>query len=391
MPDVENSGVRLHYEVSGKEEGDLLMLANSLGSNLHMWDKVLVCFEDNFRVIRFDTRGHGSSSAPMGPYRIEELGRDVLLLLDCLGIERASFCGLSLGGMVGMWLGIHAPQRVKRLVLANTGARIGTPEMWEERIAVAKKSGMAALAEMMPARWFTSGYREAHPEEMKLIREMVSKTDSAGYSACCAALRDTDLRSEIAAVSAPCLVITGKHDLATPPSEGQAVHRALPKAKYVELEASHLSAWERAAEFGAEVVAFLETGEVRMDERERHAAGMRVRREVLGDAHVERAEASKSELDTEFQDLITRFAWGEIWTRPGLSRHTRSLLTIGLMVALNRGEELRLHIRAARNNGVTGEEIREVLLHCAGYCGIPAANSAFHIAREILKEQEGQK
>ncbi len=125
-----------------------------------------------------------------------------------------------------------------------------------------------------------------------------------------------------------------------------------------------------------------------MDERERHAAGMRVRREALGAAHVDRAESLKSELDEEFQDLITRYAWGEIWTRPGLPRHTRSLLTIGLMVALNRGEELKLHLRAARNNGVTAEEIRELLLHCAVYCGVPAANSAFQMAREVLDEAE---
>ena len=126
-----------------------------------------------------------------------------------------------------------------------------------------------------------------------------------------------------------------------------------------------------------------------MDERERHRTGTRVRREVLGEAHVDRAEAMKSELDAEFQDLITRYAWGEIWARPGLPRHTRSLLTIGLMIALNRGEELKLHLRAARNNGVTPEEIREVLLHCAVYCGVPAANSAFHAAREILNDEKG--
>lgn len=128
-----------------------------------------------------------------------------------------------------------------------------------------------------------------------------------------------------------------------------------------------------------------------MDERERHAAGMRIRREVLGDAHVDRADAAKSEMDAEFQDLITRYAWGEIWTRPGLPRHTRSLVTIGLIVALNRAEELKLHIRAAKNNGVTAEEIKEVLLHCAVYCGVPAANAAFHVAKEILEDEKGQK
>lgn len=128
-----------------------------------------------------------------------------------------------------------------------------------------------------------------------------------------------------------------------------------------------------------------------MDERERREVGMRIRRNVLGDQHVDRAEASKNSFDAEFQDLITRYAWGEIWTRPELPPHTRSLLTIGLMVALNRGEELRLHLRAAGNNGVTAEEIREVLLHCAIYCGIPAANAAFHAAREVLAQSAEAK
>ena len=125
-----------------------------------------------------------------------------------------------------------------------------------------------------------------------------------------------------------------------------------------------------------------------MDEKERHVTGMRVRRSVLGDAHVDRAEAAKNDFDADFQDLITRYAWGEIWARPGLPRHTRSLLTIGLMVALNRGDELRMHLRAAANNGVTAAEIREVLMHCAIYCGVPAANAAFHVAKEVLGDRE---
>jgi 3-oxoadipate enol-lactonase len=228
-----------------------------------MWDKVLPWFENRYRVVRFDARGHGKSGAPSGQYTLEDLRRDVLFLLDHLGIERADFCGLSLGGLVAMSLGIHAPQRVRRLVLANTGARIGTREMWDERIATVKRSGMAPLARTTLTRWFTDDYREQHEEEMEIIQAMVVETDPGGYTGCCGVLRDSDLRGEIAGISVPCLVITGKHDPATPPSDGQAVHRALQKSKYVELEASHLSAWERAAEFGAEIVEFLEPREVR--------------------------------------------------------------------------------------------------------------------------------
>ena len=263
MPEVENLSVRLYYELSGREQGEVLVLGNSLGSNLHMWDKVASCFESRYRVIRFDTRGHGKSSVPPGPYSIEELGRDVLFLLDSLGVECVDFCGLSLGGMVAMWLGIYAPERVRRLVLANTSARIGTREMWDERIAMVKRSGMAPLTDITPTRWFTSRYREEHADEMGTIRKMIATTDPEGYASCCAVLRDTDLTEEIGGIRSSCLVIAGKDDPATPPSDGLAIHSVLRNSRYVELEASHLSAWERAKEFGSEVVAFLESGEVR--------------------------------------------------------------------------------------------------------------------------------
>jgi 3-oxoadipate enol-lactonase len=263
MPELENGGVRLHYELSGDNAGNVLVLGNSLGSNLHMWDKVLPWFESRYRVVRFDTRGHGQSSAPPGPYSIEDLGRDVLALLNSLGVERVNFCGLSLGGMVAMWLGIHAQQRMKRLIIANTGARIGTAEMWDQRTAAVMVSGMDQLAEITLTRWFTQRYREQHPEEMETIRTMVATTDPVGYSGCCGVLRDTDLASEIKGISVPCLVIAGKHDPATPPPDGMAINQAVVNSQYVELDASHLSAWERAEEFGAEVVAFLTPGEDR--------------------------------------------------------------------------------------------------------------------------------
>lgn len=261
MPEVENSPGQLYYELSGKEQGDVLVLANSLGSDLRMWHKVLPFFECRYRVIRFDTRGHGRSSVPSGPYTIIDLGRDALALLDSLGVERANICGLSLGGMVAMWLGIHSPQRVKRLVLANTAARIGTESTWDERIAMVMRSGMEQLAESTLTRWFTDSYRERHSDEMKMIRDMIAATDPTGYSRCCNVLRDTDLTTGIAGISVSSLVIAGRHDPATPASEGFAIHQALRTSKYVELEASHLSAWERAEEFGAEVARFLETVE----------------------------------------------------------------------------------------------------------------------------------
>jgi 3-oxoadipate enol-lactonase len=252
----------LHYELSGSEQSEVLILGNSLGSNLHMWDKVVRTFVSTFRVLRFDTRGHGKSSVPPGPYTLERLGRDVIFLLDSLQVDRVNFCGLSLGGMVAMWLGIHTPERVRRLVLANTSARIGTREVWEQRVATVQRSGMKDLSEATLTRWFTPRYRESHRDEMEYIRNMIASTHPAGYSACCGVLRDSDLRAEIGAIEAPCLVITGKHDQATPPEDGMALHKALQNSNYLELDATHLSAWEQSAQFGSQVVAFLKRPEV---------------------------------------------------------------------------------------------------------------------------------
>jgi 3-oxoadipate enol-lactonase len=260
MPNVDRKGVRIHYELNGAENAEVLVLGNSLGSSLRMWDKVHAAVETKYRVLRFDMRGHGASSVPEGPCTLDQLGQDVLLLLDDLEFDRVAFCGLSLGGLVAQWLGIHAPQRVRRLILANTAARIGTPEMWDERISVIQRIGIEDLARATIGRWFTAQYAEQHPQEMQMIRQMIAATNPSGYSACCGVLRDADLRSEIASIEAPCLVIAGSFDPATPPSVSHALCSGLRDSRYVELEAAHLSAWERADEFAKAVLAFLDTG-----------------------------------------------------------------------------------------------------------------------------------
>jgi 3-carboxy-cis,cis-muconate cycloisomerase/3-oxoadipate enol-lactonase len=254
---VLGEGVGLHYELSGAAEGPVLVLANSLGSNLHMWDKVLPWLEKSFRILRYDMRGHGESSVPLPPYTLDQLGGDLLALMDQLSIDRVHLCGLSLGGLVAMWAGIHAPQRLGRLIFANTAARIGTHEGWEQRIAMVESSGMEGLALQTLERWFTPAYRAQHPAEMETIREMVAATDRAGYCGCCAALGDSDLRGAISAIDAPCLVISGTHDPATPAADGRAIHAAVKNSRYAELDCSHLSAWEKAEEFAGAVLAFL--------------------------------------------------------------------------------------------------------------------------------------
>ena len=261
MPTIESGGVSLRYEVSGSERGPVLVLANSLGSNLYMWDRVLPTFESKYRVLRYDMRGHGESSVAPKPFTIEQLGCDVLRLLDEVEADRASVCGLSLGGLVALWLGIHAPDRMHRLILANTAARIGSREIWEQRIETSRNAGMSPLAKVTLERWFTPGYRAHHAEDMERISAMIAATDPDGYAACCAVLRDADLRGEVGAVEAASLVITGTHDPATPPGDGRALHVEIRNSGYVELDASHMSAWERAEEFAEAVVQHLAAGE----------------------------------------------------------------------------------------------------------------------------------
>ncbi len=257
MPAIDLDGVSIRYEVSGPASAPTLVFSNSLGSDLHMWDKVVPLLEHDFRVLRYDTRGHGSSSTPPLPWSMEMLAGDLIALLIALSIERAHFCGLSLGGMVGLWLALHSPERIGRLVLANTAARIGSREMWDARIASVKSQGMAALARGTIDRWLTPQYVRQYPEEAEAICSMVERTPPEGYIGCCGVLRDTDLRSALARIQVPCLVITGTHDPATPPADGRALQSSLHHARYLELDAAHLSAWERPAEFAEGLRVFL--------------------------------------------------------------------------------------------------------------------------------------
>lgn len=235
----------------------MLVLSNSLGSDLSMWDPQAAPLEEELRVLRYDTRGHGQSAVTPGPYTIEQLSRDVIGLLDALDIERAHFCGLSMGGKIGMWLGVHAPDRLRKLVLCNTGARIGTAERWNARIQDVRDHGMKGIAAAVIERWFTPGFRERSPEAVARARAMVERTPPEGYVACCAAIRDADQRAEVAGIGAPTLVIAGRHDPATPPADGRALSGAISGARYVELDASHLSNVEAAEAFTAELTAFL--------------------------------------------------------------------------------------------------------------------------------------
>ncbi len=257
MPFVKSADAQIHYALEGQPDKPALALSNSLGADLSMWDSQIPEFTKCFRVLRSDTRGHGKSSVTPVPYTIEQLAKDVLALADTLQFERFHFCGLSMGGQIGMWLAANAPQRLNKLVLCSTAANIGTPEMWNTRIATVRKEGMKNVAAAAIERWFTPPFRAKDPITIAKIHKILETTSPEGYAACCAGLRDFDFRDELAKIRTPALVISGTHDPATTPADGQFLTNHIAGARYVELNGAHLSNIEDADRFTSEVLRFL--------------------------------------------------------------------------------------------------------------------------------------
>lgn len=250
-------GCRLAWRFDGPVGAPVLLLSNSLGTTHALWSPQMAAFTRTWRVLRYDVRGHGASDAPAGAYGIDRLARDAVELLDAAGVERAAFCGLSMGGMVGQRLAVTAPERLSALVLANTSAWMG-PGGWQARIAAAEAQGMAAVAEAVIARWFTPRFRAADPASVETVRAQLLATSPVGYAGCCAALRDMDQRATAPLIRTPTLVVAGAWDAATPPAHARVLADAVPDAAYVELEAAHLSNVEAGEAFNRAVCAFLD-------------------------------------------------------------------------------------------------------------------------------------
>jgi 3-oxoadipate enol-lactonase len=257
MSIVKSGESRIHYALEGQSGTSVLVFSNSLGANYSMWDPQAHEFRKKLRVLRYDTRGHGQSAPTPGPYSIELLAKDVIAMLDALDLDRVHFCGLSMGGMIGMWLALNAPERLHKLVLSNTAAKIGTSEGWNARIEAVQKNGMKSVATAILERWFTPAFRQNAPETMANILKMLEETNPDGYVACCAAVRDFDCREQLNNIRTPTLVIAGAHDRATPPDGGRFLAQQIPGARYVELNAAHLSNIEAQDRFNNELAAFL--------------------------------------------------------------------------------------------------------------------------------------
>ena len=257
MPDAHAGGCRLSWTLHGPADAPALLLLDALGTTIDLWTPQIDRLASAFRVIRYDTRGHGASEAPAGPYALDRLGRDALAVLDAAGVPRAHVCGVSLGGQTALWLGLHAPERVSGLVAANTGARIGTTALWDQRIRDAGARGMQALVEPAIARWFTLRFRRTDPETVDRFRKMLGDCPATGYAGCCAALRDADLRADLHRIAKPTLVVTGADDHATPPAAGHHIREQVAGAELLPLDAAHLSNVERPDAFTAGVLNFL--------------------------------------------------------------------------------------------------------------------------------------
>lgn len=378
MPFIRLGDHRCYYRLEGADDKPVLILSHSLGLDHGMWDAQASDLLPHFRVLRYDTRGHGASDAPPGDYSIEMLARETLALADGLGIETFALCGLSMGGMIGQWLAVHAPERLTRLVLANTTARVGDPHAMEVRRRTVLESGMASIETLAMSRYFSEAHLEANDATVAYARRTLLGTDPVGYAGCCAALRDLEHRALLAQIKIPTLVISGDADVSMPWLEhGRALAETIPGAAVVRLAAGHISNLEKPRSFTDAVMQFL----LPVEQGDRHA-GLAVRRAVLGEDHVNRALANMTPMTTDFQELITRFAWGTIWTRPGLDHRTRRLLVLAMMASLGRWEEFRLHLKAGLSHGLEPCDIREVLLQTAVYAGVPAANTAFKIMEE---------
>ena len=382
MPFATIQNVRIFYRLEGTRGRPVVILSHSIGTDHGMWEPQIADLLRYFQVLRYDTRGHGASDAPGGDYSIDLLGRDILELANTVGVSEFAFCGLSLGGAIGQWLAANAAQRVTHLILANTSPQFGPPANWNSRIEAVLKSGMGSIVDMVMQRFFspeTLAQKDAYAES---IRRLLLATDPVGYAGCCAALRDADLTPLLGKIKCPTLVIVGDHDVSTPWSgHGEILAREIQSVRAVNLPAAHLSNLERPHSFAAALLEFLCPPEDALK------SGFEVRRAVLGDSHVDKAIAATTDLTREFQELITRYAWGTIWTRPGLDPRTRRLLVLAITAAMGRWEEFTLHVRAGLAHELELCDLKEVLLQTAVYAGVPAANTGFHVIQDELKSK----
>jgi len=381
-------------QLSEPSAGPLLLLGNSIGTSATaLWAASAAFLGERFHVVAWDLPGHGRNTDPVSDsFSMAELAAGVMAFADRVLTDRGEpggrlyYAGDSLGGAVGLQALLDAPDRILAAVLLCTGAKIGDADGWWERAALVRASGTAALINQSVERWFAPGFLEREPQVASQLLESLRAADAEAYALACEALADFDVRSRLGEIAVPVLAVAGAEDFATQANLLAEIANGVQRGTLQVLEGvAHLAPAEAPQEVAKLIMKHFDEEELAVD---RYVAGMQIRREVLGDDHVDRANAATTDFTRDFQELITEYAWGTIWTRPGLDRRSRSMITLTALVARGHHEELAMHVRAARRNGLSVDEIREVLLQTAIYCGVPDANTAFRIAQAALAEVE---
>ncbi|MGP7795212.1 bifunctional 3-oxoadipate enol-lactonase/4-carboxymuconolactone decarboxylase PcaDC [Sphingomonas sp. CLY1604] len=388
---TQRDGVRLHWRLEGAADRPVLVLLNSIGTDLSLWDRAIPLLLPAFRLLRIDMRGHGGSDAPDGDYGLAMLASDIAAVMDDAGVEQAAVAGVSLGGMVAMQLALDHPTRVKALALICTSATMD-PAAWQTRIDAVRANGTEAIADMAVGRFLSPGFTARHPEVADSLRDGIARQAAAGYAGAGAAIRDMALADRITAITVPTLVVTATLDISTPYA-GHGEHLlTIPGAQHVGVDGAHLPPIEVPTALATALRHFLCADNTTTQAADTlFDAGLVNRRRVLGDAWVDSSLAKRTAFTADFQAMITRIAWGEIWGRPGLDDRTRRLLVLAITCALGRWEEFALHVRAGlTQGGFTLDELKEVLMQTAIYAGVPAANTGFAEAQKIIAiiEQE---
>lgn len=422
----------LQYRLDGRDDAPVLVLAPSLGATWHMWDRQIPELTRTWRVLRFDLPGHGG--APAHPASsVAELGDRLLATLDELGIQRFGYAGCALGGAIGIDLALRAPHRVASLALVATSPRFGTPDEFRQRAVMVRANGLEPIARSAPEQWFTPTFAGAQPAIVDWAVQMIRTTDPGCYIAACEALAVFDVREALGRIAIPALVLVGSEDAVTGPAEARTLVAGIADARLAVVPgASHLAPVEQPAAVtellaghfaplghdthgalavvpappgvpapqvppgpaapqvsapvvpAGEIAPAAPAEETAAPRPDSYETGLKLRREVLGDAHVD--EALAEPFDADFQTLVTRFAWGEVWSRDGLDRRTRSAVTLAALIAGGHHDALADHTRAALRNGLSPDELREILLQTAVYCGLPAAESALRVVRRVIEE-----
>lgn len=361
-----------------------IVFANSLGSDQSIWDEVINLLPKGYGVLTLDLRGHGLSGLSKSQFTIDDLADDIIALIEHLGLQNSIFCGVSIGGMIGQSVASRRPDLLSGAILSNTCFQIGTAEKWNERITAVESGGMSQMATNIVSIWFGDKYKAAYPDKLLMHEVMLGRTSAEGYAMACKAIRDADLSEHAKNIQIPVLCIGGDQDLSVPADRVKTLAGLIPNGKCEILEGiGHIP----SLEYPDQMALLIETFEQSLPASAN--LGMKIRRAVLGDEHVDRAEASKQLIDEAFQSLITKGAWATVWSSPYLSARERSLLTLALLAANGNFVEIPMHVRATARTGATWRDIAEAFQHVAIYCGVPKANHALKLAKAALAEMNG--